>query len=206
MPGLEVRRDDTLVGQAQWQLPIPADPGMHHVSASAPGRKPWQTEVELKEVGATVEISVPDLVVEQVAPAPAAATPPAAVASASGALTSARSSAQSSFGTQRVLAIGAGVIGVAGAALGTSFGLMSKAKHDQADRVCNGSNCSDGDGVQLRSEAISDGDRSTVSFIVGAAGLAGGALLWFTASPAKQEEPTIQVRLGLWSLQLSGHF
>ncbi|HEY5372894.1 MAG TPA: hypothetical protein VIK01_04375 [Polyangiaceae bacterium] len=76
-PGLEVHRNDTVVGQAQWQLPIPADPGAHHISASAPGRKPWRTEVELKGAGSTVEISVPDLVVEPVAAAAPAAPPPA---------------------------------------------------------------------------------------------------------------------------------
>jgi serine/threonine-protein kinase len=205
IPGLEVHRDDTVVGQAQWQLPIPADPGVHHVSASAPGREPWQTEVELKGARATVEISVPDLLVKPVPPAPPAATPPAALVTPNGTATPAGASAQSSFGTQRTLAIGAGVIGVAGVALGTVFGLKSKSKHDEADGQCNGSTCS-GDGVQLRDQAISAGNLSTVSFVVGAAGLAGGALLWFTASPAKPEEPTTQVGLGFGRLLVSGRF
>jgi hypothetical protein len=200
IPGLEVHRDDAVVGQAQWQLPIPTDPGVHHISATAPGRKPWQTEVALKGAGATVEISVPDLVVEPVAAAPPVATPPAEV------VTPRAAPAQRSSGAQRTLAIGAEVIGVAGVALGTVFGLKSKAKHDLADSHCNGSNCTDDDGVRLRSEAISAGNLSTVSFVVGAAGLAGGALLWFTASPAKQEEPTTQVGLGFGRLLVSGRF
>ncbi|MEO8901530.1 MAG: hypothetical protein ABI488_07380, partial [Polyangiaceae bacterium] len=188
IPGLEVHRDDTVVGQAQWQLPIPADPGAHHISASAPGCKPWQTEVELKGAGATVEISVPDLDIQPRAAAQSAPAPSAAVVVPSEAATPAPSSstrgssAQRSFGTQRPLAIGAGVIGIAGVALGTVFGLKSKAKHDQAASHCNGSTCTDDDGPRLRSEAISNGTLSTVSFVVGAAGLAGGALLWFTAS------------------------
>ena len=201
-PGLEVHRDDTVVGQAQWQLPIPADPGAHHISASAPGRKPWQTEVELKGAGTTVEISVPDLVMEPVAAAAPAAAPPAPVAPRSGAVTT----AQGSSGAQRALAISAGVIGVAGVTLGTIFGLQSKSKRDAADSHCNGSNCTDDKGVQLRSQAISAGNLSTISFVVGAAGLAGGALLWFTASPAKQEQPTTQVGLGFGRVLVSGHF
>jgi hypothetical protein len=205
IPGLEVHRDDTVVGQAQWQLPIPADPGVHHVSASAPGRQPWQTDVELKGASATMEISVPDLIVDQVAAAPPAAVPPAALVTSSPALAPPQSSPErSSFGTQRTFAIGAGVIGVAGVALGTIFGLKSKAKHDEADSHCSGATCTDDEGVQLRSQALSAGNLSTVSFVVGAAGLAGGALLWFTAS--KQEQPTTQVGLGFGHLLVSGHF
>jgi hypothetical protein len=194
--GLEVRRDAAVVGQAQWQLPIPADPGVHHIVATAPGRRQWQTDVELKGAGATIEVSVPDLVVEPVAaaPAPAAATAiPIVVAPA-----------QSSFGTQRTLAIGAGVVGVAGVALGTVFGLKSKSKHDEAASHCSGSTCSDTDGVSLRSDAISAGNLSTVSFVVGAAGLVGGALLWFTAAPSK--ESATQVGLGFGRIVVGGSF
>ncbi|MEO7038170.1 MAG: hypothetical protein ABI548_29650, partial [Polyangiaceae bacterium] len=66
--------------------------------------------------------------------------------------------------------------------------------------------CTDDDGPRLRSEAISNGTLSTVSFVVGAAGLAGGALLWFTASPAEQGQPTAQVGLGFGRLLVSGRF
>jgi hypothetical protein len=207
IPGLEVHRDDTVVGQAQWQLPIPADQGTHRVSASAPGRKPWQTEVELKGAGATVEISVPDLAVEPVAAAPPAAPPPAVANAKSGLIAPERSSEHASFGTQRAFSVGALAVGVAGITLGSIFGLKSKAKHDAADSHCDGSSCKDADGVQLRSQAISAGNLSTVSFVVGAAGLAGGALLWFTASPAKQEEqPTPQVGLGFGRVLVTGRF
>jgi hypothetical protein len=206
IPGLEVHRDGTAVGQAQWQLPIPADPGVHHISASAPGHKPWQTEIELKAGGATVEISVPDLAVDQETAAAPSKTPAAVVAPSGAPAPTQGSPARSSFGAQRALALGAGVIGVAGVTLGTIFGLKSKAKHDAASSHCSGSTCTDDDGVQLRSQAISAGNWSTASFIVGAAGLTGGALLWFTASSPKQEQPTTQVGLGFGRLLVSGRF
>ncbi|HEY5372893.1 MAG TPA: hypothetical protein VIK01_04370 [Polyangiaceae bacterium] len=98
------------------------------------------------------------------------------------------------------------MIGVAGVTLGTIFGLQSKSKHDAADSHCSGSTCTDDKGVQLRSQAISAGNLSTISFVVGAAGLAGGAVLWFTASPAKQEQPTTQVGLGFGRVLVSGRF
>ena len=206
IPGLEVHRDDTVVGQAQWQLPIPTDPGVHHVSASAPGRKPWHTEVQLEGGSAAVEISVPDLALEPVAPAASVAAPSAAVVTSEAAV----APEQSSSSTQRTLAIGAGVIGVAGVALGTIFGLKSKAKHDEADDHCSGSTCHDDQGVKLRSEAISAGTWSTVSFAVGAAGLAGGALLWFTAPSAKPDQQAtnagVGLELGFGRLLVSGRF
>ena len=49
-------------------------------------------------------------------------------------------------------------------------------------------------------------ELATVSFVVGAAGLTGGALLWFTASPAKPDERATTVGLGLGRLLVTGRF
>lgn len=213
IPGLEVHRDDGVVGQAQWKLPIPADPGVHHISASAPGRRPWQTDVELKGSGVTVEVSVPDLSVDPAAAAAPVATAPVAPApqpTSTPAATTAVPPASSepaagSLGTQRTVAIGAGAVGVVGVALGTIFGLKAKSKHDAAASHCSGSTCSDAEGVSLRSEAISAGNLSTVAFVVGAAGLVGGAVLWFTSSPPTQEASP-QVGLGFGKVVVRGSF
>ena len=76
----------------------------------------------------------------------------------------------------------AGGVGLAGIAVGTVFGLQSKSKHDQEpSHGCTGSSCSDPTGASLSRDAVKAGNLSTVGFIVGAAGLAGGALLWFSA-------------------------
>src|SRR5688572_19445665 len=40
--GLEVRRDGTLLGAAQWGTPLPVDPGDHEFEAKAPGRVTWK--------------------------------------------------------------------------------------------------------------------------------------------------------------------
>jgi hypothetical protein len=60
-PGLEIRRDGSLVGHAQWGAPIPLDKGEHRVSASAPDRRPWEKVVFVKDAGATEIVSVPEL-------------------------------------------------------------------------------------------------------------------------------------------------
>jgi hypothetical protein len=60
-PGLEVRRDATLLGDGLFDQAVPVDPGSYTVTATAPGRKPWQTKVTLKEEGATTKLVVPTL-------------------------------------------------------------------------------------------------------------------------------------------------
>ncbi|HZO15074.1 MAG TPA: hypothetical protein VFB62_17480 [Polyangiaceae bacterium] len=59
--GLEVKRDDVVVGKAQWGEPVPVDPGAHHLRASAPGYKPWEQNVTLDPDGAELEVVVPTL-------------------------------------------------------------------------------------------------------------------------------------------------
>ena len=214
--GLEVRRDETSVGQAQWRLPIPTDPGLHHIRASAPGRKDFQFEVEVKGASAVYEVTVPDLELDPAtiappapAPSPPAAAPPPAIQVAKQpplAEGGAPQSAEGSHGGRHALAIGVGVVGVAGVALGTVFGLKSKAKHDEAKSHCLGSDC-DSTGVQLRRDALSAGNLSTVSFVVGAVGLAGGALLWFTGNSTSAEAQSgTQVGLGFGRVVVEGRF
>ena len=48
-PGLEVKRDGVVIGSASWGTPVPVDPGSHRVSASAPGKLPWEGAVSAVE-------------------------------------------------------------------------------------------------------------------------------------------------------------
>ena len=92
-PGLEITRDDQLVGSAQWGLPLPADSGPHLISATAPGRKRWEAQVISQNDASSVSVAVPDLEAST-APEPVVAlalAPPIAVAvPASAAAASAR--------------------------------------------------------------------------------------------------------------------
>jgi tetratricopeptide (TPR) repeat protein len=60
-PGLEITRDGERVGSAQWGVPLPADAGKHTISASAPGRKQWQTSLNVPNGPGTANVAVPDL-------------------------------------------------------------------------------------------------------------------------------------------------
>jgi hypothetical protein len=82
--------------------------------------------------------------------------------------------------TQRVIGITMGGVGAAGIVAGLIVGLVAKSKYDDAASACDGSACRD-DMVSLSRSATQLGRASTFSFLAGAAVLAGGAVVFFTA-------------------------
>jgi hypothetical protein len=93
------------------------------------------------------------------------------------------SSPSAGMGTQRVLALAAGGLGVVGVGVGAIFGILTKSKLDQSNsQGCDAStNHCNQTGASLRRDAQNDASISNIAFIVGAVALAGGAALWFTA-------------------------
>jgi len=207
---IEVTRDGAPVGQAQWGEAIPADLGSHIVKASAPGHQAWETTILVQKKGETVRVEVPALeaLAEPTqAPTPTPALAPVALVTTGTVVPAAPNerSMWAELGTAKTIALVAGGVGVAGVVVGSVFGLMSKSKHDEAEQHCNGSSCSDPQGVDLRSEARARGNVSTVAFIVGAVGLAGGATLWLTA-PRHTETPGPQVGMTSGGIVVKGTF
>ena len=211
--GLEVKRDGAVVGKAQWATPMPADPGEHKVSASAPGKKSWETTVTVGGTAQTFMVSVPRLDALETSGPPSrpgslpptgvgethdgAVTPPAQPASVD--------EGNPGLGTQRVLAIGVAVVGLGGLAMGTVFGLQSKSKHDEAAPRCVGG-CDDDHGVDLMNEARAAGNVSTVAFIVGIAGVGGAAALWLTAPKVSTGSATTQLGVGPSGIALKANW
>jgi serine/threonine-protein kinase len=197
-PGLQITRDGQSVGAAQWGMPIAADEGKHSISASAPGHESWEAVTTVSGAGSTTTVTVPKLV------ARAVQTPPPAPRAAKPAPRPSETEQPSKLGTQRILALVAGGVGVVGIGVGTVFGLQSKSKHDEAEKSCDGGECTDEKGVAAGEDARAAGNVSTVTMIVGAAALAGGAALWFTAPKTTESTPGTQVGVGLGTLQLKG--
>jgi tetratricopeptide (TPR) repeat protein len=198
-PGLEVRRDGQLVGSAQWGASIPADEGEHEVTASAPGRTSWRAPVVVKGEGSTTSVTVPPL-----AEGPPTAQTPAIVAPAGAPNDTASTTSSSGLGTQRVLALVAGGIGVVGVGVGTVFGLQAKSHHDEAEKYCDGARCTDARGVTAGNDAHAAGNVSTIAMIIGAVGIAGGVTLWFTAP--RENAMSARVELGLGRVDVGGTF
>ena len=195
--GIAITRDGVAVGQVQFGVPIPADPGVHKVTASMPGHKTWEAAVEIKSKGETVQVDVPTL---EALPAAAPNSVPASEATQ---LPREAQANKSKSNSQRTVALVVGGVGVVGVAVGSVAGLVSKSKHDKADDHCSGSSCSDSQGVSLRSDARLWGNVSTVAFIVGAAGLATGATLWLS-TPKAESQPSAQVGVGPGSIVVKG--
>lgn len=62
-PGLAWKLDDASVGTEALGIALPIDPGHHTVEASAPGKKPWKTSIEILKDGETKAIEIPALAV-----------------------------------------------------------------------------------------------------------------------------------------------
>jgi tetratricopeptide (TPR) repeat protein len=191
MEGLEITRDGKPVGSAQWGLPIPADEGKHTIEATAPGHDFWQTVIEVRGEGKTVTVKVPAL------RSRAAGDESESAPGQEGA------EKETGLGTQRILALVAGGVGVVGVGVGTVFGLKSMSNKDDAEQHCDGAVCRDQQGVDLRSDAISAGNISTIGFAVGLAGLAGGAVLWLTAG-GESEKEQVAVGVGPGAVSIKG--
>lgn len=170
VPDLEIKRDGVVLGKPLWGGPIPTDPGSHHITASAPDKKTWEGSVTVPRDGGTATIAIPSL-----ADAP---RPPPAPAAAEGPLGPRADPARGR--TQRVLGIALVGLGVAGAAVGSYFGLQVSSKKDESDRHCSGNDC-DPTGYELRKDALTAATVSDVSFIAAGAALVGGAVLYLTA-------------------------
>lgn len=184
-PGLEITRDGVVVGSASWGSPIPVDPGIHRVSASAPGKQSWEGAVNASE-SATVHIAVTrELRGATLAAAPAvvkeAATEPATYVEPR--------QAQQPFpepiveergGTQRTVGWILSGLGLAGIGVGVGFGVDSLQKRGGSGDHCVDDRC-DARGVALRDGAIESGDVATVATAAGGAALVGGLVLILTS-------------------------
>jgi hypothetical protein len=191
---LSVRRDGVVVDAAELGTPIPVDPGKHQVEASAPGKAPWSTTVEVTGDAARVSVDVPEL-----DEAPSGSTPPPSAAPA----VSADSGTQGSS-IQKPLAIGVAAVGLVGVGVGTYFGLSAGAKWDDAKAACRDYpyECSP-QALDHQSSASSQATVSTVAFIAGGVAIAAGAVLWLTAGPG---EGKAAVGVGPGNVVVKGRF
>ena len=180
--GLVISLDGRPLDRTRWNVPLPVDPGVHLIRAGADGASDYVTRVPAPEAGAAT--SVPLLL------------PP-------------RDPSEQKRGPgldrQKIGAIACGVLGAAGIATGTVFGLQSQSKHEQSDKHCTGRTCQDNRGVTLMEDARSAGNVSTVGFIVGGLGLGAAAVLWF-AKPFGGEAAAVEVGVGPAAIRVAGHW
>jgi hypothetical protein len=192
---VKVTMDAELVVAKLEGLAIAVDPGSHAFTFETPGQ-PAVSKTFVVQVGqhdrresVTFASSAPPAPAQSSASAPAPEPPPAV-------------DAGGGLGTQKILALVAGGIGVVGVGVGTVFGLMAISKKTDAQNACPGE-CATQDGVNKWNDMLATGNISTIGFVVGGVGLVGGAVLWLTA-PGAQGGPRAQVGFGPGALQVRG--
>ncbi|MFO0587058.1 MAG: hypothetical protein U0441_05960 [Polyangiaceae bacterium] len=196
VPGLVVRRDGVLLGEAQWGFAVPLDPGQHTVEVTAPKRPPFSKTVDLRTPGATETIEIPAPSTQTEAAPPCATAPPPASATPSALPPPPRSPSLFSDPLARAGLV-AGGVGILGLAAGGVLGALAIAKQNQSNRgpcdlardVCNE------EGLSLRADAITAAAGSTISFIAGGVMLAAGVglVVWPALRPTA---PTVALRPG----------
>ncbi len=186
--GLELSKDGKVLSAAQWGTPLALDPGKYTILARAPAKQPWKTVIEVLANGQLVTVTVPPLASE-----PTTAVMPSAPTNIAPSSTMQLGNNPSEPGhdqqgpaiSQKTAGFIVGGVGVAGLALGTVFGLKVNSDNSKSDGICpTGQPCTTQDRASYDS-AVSDArsarTMSLVSFGVGGAALATGAILVFTA-------------------------
>jgi len=168
VPELEIKRDGVALGRPLWGAPIPTDPGPHRISASAPDKKTWEGTVTVPPDGGSATIKVPAF---------ASAPPPNADTAG---VQEGAPPDPTRGRTQRVIGLALVGVGIAGAAVGSYFGLQVSSKKEESDPHCSGNAC-DPRGFDLRKDALSAATISDVAFIAAGAALVGGVVLYLTA-------------------------
>jgi hypothetical protein len=198
--------DGLAVSTALLDADRPTDPGVHEVSATAPGYKPGQVSVNVGEAGQSAAslklVADPDAVANSTTPATVGPTTPLGP-------TPAEKPASSGNGMRigSYVALGVGGVGVAlGAIFGSmALGTKSKLDKDCQNKICPTSSQSDVDALSTQSTV------STIGFIVGAVGVGAGVTLLVLSNKhqtttGEAPKPTVSPWVGLGSAGVRGTF
>jgi len=192
---LRVSKDGAPVEPAVLGTPVPVDPGRHDIDAVAPGKPKWSIAIDVDSSPSRLTVKIPDLGDERQATAGAATTTPAPA------------DAKDYGPTQRGVGIGVGAFGLIAGVTGTVFGLKAQSAWNDAKSRCAryplGCN---GEAIALSQDARAASNASTVAFVMAGAGLAGGALLFFTAPKKTSNEKRLSLRVSPSAVVLSAHF
>jgi hypothetical protein len=182
LSAVKVTMDGELLVERLEGTALSMDPGEHTFSFEAAGLPPVSKKLVLVEG----QKDRREVVVLGVPAAPVQPPPPGG----------------SGLGTQRVLAIVAGGVAIAGLGVGTAFGLVAASQKSSAQSVCP-AQCATADGVNRWNTAVTSGNVATVGFVVAGVAAAGAVALWLTAPRAAG---AVQVGVGPGGLGVRGVF
>jgi hypothetical protein len=189
--GLVIRRAGAEIDPALWNQGVPIDDGAYDVTASAPGREPWSTHVEVTGEGTRAVVEVPRF--KPLAPPPrhdeedpTASAPPRRDTPPPldriDPIVDATADPHTLTRTRK-LALGVAALGAASLAGGVVLGVRAHDLAGQADGVCPGSVCNDPGALAANRDARNTATVADALLIGGGAAIAGAAVLWFVGAP-----------------------
>jgi hypothetical protein len=190
LANLEVRRDKVVVGSAAWGVASPVDPGDHVIEATAPGKQPWSSHVNVGVSGDSEAVAVPKL--EDATETSSEATPPmiGSTAEPKEAVEEPPPPVRSGNG-QRAAGIVVGVAGLVSLGVGSGFGLEAVSKSNDAKQQCPMSMCpaTATGAIQENNAAKTDALVADVALGAGLVAVGVGAYLLFSAPSGARTVP-----------------
>jgi len=183
--GEVVRRDGEVLDEAEWNTPLPVDPGTTTITAEAPGRQAWRKTVAIEAGVPRRLVEVPRLAVVPVAPVarvagPSAAPPPPPPPPPRLVLPPPRT-----WTAARAISVTLAVAGAGALGTGIYFGVHASNLSDRSNARCPGAACSDPEGLRLNDQARTAATRANALYIAGGAALATAAVLWLAGAPGE---------------------
>lgn len=189
--GLVIKRDGEQLDPELWGTAIVVDPGSHVVTAEAPGRRPWRTEVSVGKGGKRwVVVPTLERVPEPPAPPPPVATTPEEPPPAQPAVVTEPPATRTvivhpTWNATRGIAVALGIAGVAAIGTGAYFGNHANDLQSQSDAICPTTTCDDPEGLRLNDRAQDEALRANVLFAAGGVAVATATVMWFIGRPGE---------------------
>lgn len=200
LSAVKVTMDREVLAERLEGTALPIDPGEHTFTFET-ANQPLVTKTFTIQEAQKERRELITFGVTATAPSPLA-PPPQPTGDQAQPKTPPDTDAKQGLGAQKILSIVVGSVGVVGLGVGAVLGAVALSQKSAAQSACPGHECLTRDGANKWSEAVSTGNVSTVAFIIGGVGVAGAAVLWFTA-PSSNGSST-QVGFGPGVLQVKG--
>lgn len=164
LPTARAKIDGVELPASAWETVSPVDPGEHVLRVEAPGRAPWSTTI------VAVETQTRHVTVPRLAPSPTADSTPASTGTTHGR-------------TQRILAWSFTSLGGAAVITSAVLGALAIGAESIAQSACpRAGACADARGLDASNRASTLATAATVTGISGLVALAGGIVLFLTAT------------------------
>jgi serine/threonine-protein kinase len=185
--GFELTINGKRLNAALFNVPFPVDAGNYELIARAPGRAQFKSTIEVKAGGEQKTVEIPELPLGDPEPGTPAIAPgvpgSGTLGSAGVAAPDPLADTSSPFSPRQTVGLvvaGAGVLTIGG---GVLFGVSAKSKDDEAVPSCP-DGCYTRAAAELNQDARTLATFANISYVVGAAALVTGAVLYFL--PEKQ--------------------